>query len=183
MKKTIITALVFLSAISLNAQKYFTKNATITFVSKAPMETIEGTNKTTTAVIDATSGAIAFSVVVKGFVFDQQLLQQHFNENYMESDKFPKGEFKGSITNNASVKYATDGSYAVTVSGKLTIHGVTKDVTSTGKITVSGGKISASSEFSITLSDYNISIPSVVKDKISKTVKITVNTGNMDKLK
>ncbi len=177
-----IAALALFSAVTLNAQKYLTKNATVSFTSKAPMETIEGTNKTTTAVIDSKTGAIAFAVVIKGFVFEKQLMQQHFNENYMESDKFPKSEFKGSITNNATVKYTTDGSYNVTVSGKLTIHGVTKDATASGKVTVAGGKVSATSEFNVTLADYNVNIPSVVKDKISKTVKISVNTGNMDKL-
>lgn len=182
MKKTIIAVIVLFSAVTLNAQKYFTKNATVRFTSKAPMETIEGTNKTTTAVIDAKTGAIAFSVIIKGFVFEKQLMQQHFNENYMESDKFPKSEFKGTISNNADVKYTTDGSYNVTVSGKLTIHGVTKDASATGKVTVAGGKVSASSDFTVTLADYNINIPSVVKDKIGKTVKISVNTGNMDKL-
>jgi LPS O-antigen subunit length determinant protein (WzzB/FepE family) len=183
MKKTIVTLFVLFSITTLNAQKYFTKNATVTFLSKAPMETIEGTNKTTTAVIDAKTGAIAFSVLVKGFVFEKQLMQQHFNENYMESDKFPKAEFKGTITNNATVKYAADGAYNVTVSGKLTIHGVTKDATAAGKVSVADGKVSASSDFSVMLADYNINIPSVVKDKIGKTVKISINTGNMDKLK
>ena len=183
MKKTIVTVFILCSVITLNAQKYFTKNATVGFLSKAPMETIEGTNKTTTAVIDSKTGAIAFSVLVKGFVFEKQLMQQHFNENYMESDKFPKAEFKGTITNNSAVKYTTDGVYNVTVSGKLTIHGATKDANANGKVTVAGGKVSASSDFTITLADYNINIPSVVKDKIGKTVKISVNTGNMDKLK
>jgi polyisoprenoid-binding protein YceI len=183
MKKILVSVLAVCAVFTVNAQKFYTKNATVTFLSKAPMETIEGTNKTTTAVIDAASGAIAFSVVIKGFVFEKQLMQQHFNDNYMESNKFPKSEFKGTITNNADVKYATDGAYNVNVSGKLTIHGVTKDVTATGKITVAGGKISATSDFTVTLSDYNISIPAVVKEKIGKTVKISVNTGNMDKLK
>jgi polyisoprenoid-binding protein YceI len=182
MKKALIASLVLLTTFTASAQKYFTKNATVTFLSKAPTETIEGTNKTTTTVIDAKTGAIAFSVVVKGFVFEKQLMQQHFNDNYMESNKYPKSEFKGTISNNATVKYTTDGTYNVTVTGKLTMHGVTKSINTTGKITVAGGKVSATSEFNVTLSDYKISIPSVVKDKIGKTVKISVNTGNMEKL-
>lgn len=179
----LVLAFVFAAGTAAQAQKYFTKNATVVFNSKAPLETIEGTNKTTTAVIDSKTGAIAFSVLIKGYVFEKKLMQEHFNEKYMESDKFPKSDFKGVISNNADVKYATDGVYNVNVSGKLTVHGVTKDVTAAGKITVKGGKVSATSEFTIALADYKVEIPAVVKDKISKTVKIMVNTGDMDKLK
>lgn len=178
MKKVFITLFILITTFSLNAQKYFTKNATIVFQSKGPLETIEGTNKTTTSVIDSKTGAIAFSVLIKGFVFEKQLMQKHFNENYMQSDKYPKSEFKGTISNNASVKYTTNGTYSVTVTGKLTLHGVTKDVSTAGKITVAGEKVSATADFSIALADYGIST-----DRISKTVTISVKTGNMDKLK
>lgn len=178
MKKIVFTLFILTTAVSLNAQKYFTKNATVVFQNKGPLETIEGTNKTTTSVIDSKTGAIAFSVLIKGFVFEKQLMQKHFNENYMESDKFPKSEFKGTISNNASVKYTTDGVYNVTVTGKLTLHGITKDINTSGKITVAGGKVSANANFSVALADYNIS-----SDRISKTVTISVKTGNMDKLK
>lgn len=178
MKKILITIFILTATISLNAQKFFTKNATVIFQNKGPLETIEGTNKTTTAVIDSKSGAIAFSVIVKGFVMEKQLMQKHFNENYMESDKYPKSEFKGTIGNNASVKYTVNGTYNVTVSGKLTMHGVTKNVSTTGKVTVAGDKISAVADFTVALADYNIS-----SDRISKTVTISVKTGSMDKLK
>jgi hypothetical protein len=179
MKKILILNAALLLAMAVNAQKYFTKNATLTFTSKAPMETIIGTNKTGTLAIDSKTGAVGVSVVIKGFVFDKQLLQQHFNENYMESDKFPKGEFKGTISNNTEVKYTVDGTYNAKLAGKLTIHGVTKDVTTTAKIAVTKGVVSGSTTFTITLADYGISIPEVVKDKISKTVTIAVSTGNL----
>jgi polyisoprenoid-binding protein YceI len=186
MKRTAIflcTAFILAATFTAQAQKYYTKNATINFYSKASLENIEAVNKTSTAVIDSKTGAMAFSVLIKGFVFEKKLMQDHFNEKYLESDKFPKAEFKGTITNNAAVKYTTDGVYSVNVSGKLTLHGVTKDVSATGKVTVKGGKVSATSEFNITLADYKISVPAVVQDKISKTVKITVATGDMDVLK
>jgi hypothetical protein len=179
----VFVSLLLMGNLAVQAQKYLTKNATISFTSKAPLETIEAKNKTVTAVIDSKSGAIAFSTLVKGFVFDKALMQQHFNENYMESGKYPKSEFKGTITNNADIKYGVNGTYNATVSGKLTIHGQTKDITTTGKVTVTNGKISAIADFNVTLEDYKISIPGVVKDKISKTVKISVSTGNMDALK
>ena len=125
--------------------------------------------------IDSKSGAIQFSVQMKGFEFEKKLMQQHFNENYVESDKFPKGEFKGTITNNSEVNYTKNGSYTAKVKGKLTIHGVTKEVQTTGTINVDGTKLDASSSFNILLSDYNVKIPAVVKDKISNSIKITVD--------
>lgn len=160
-----------------NAQdRYFTKTGKIDFFSKAPLEDIEAKNKTVTAVLDTKTGAIQFEVQMKGFEFEKKLMQEHFNENYVESGKFPKATFKGSIANNSSVKYTKDGTYNVKVKGKMTIHGVTKDVEAPGTVKVSGGKIDATSTFNIQLSDYNISIPSVVKDKVSNSIKITVDT-------
>ncbi|MEP7235981.1 MAG: YceI family protein, partial [Ignavibacteriota bacterium] len=97
-----------------------------------------------------------------------------FNENYVESDKYPKSTYKGKIDNFNTVDLTKDGTYPVTITGALTIHGETKDVPAKGKITVKDGKVSATSSFKITLSDFNIEIPSIVKDKISKTVKINV---------
>lgn len=179
MKKIVILSATLFLAMAINAQKYFTKNATLAFTSKAPTETIIGTNKTGTLAIDSKTGAVGVSAVIKGFVFDKQLLQQHFNENYMESGKFPKSEFKGTITNNAEVKYAVDGTYNAKIVGKLTIHGITKDVTTNAKITVTKGVVSGATTFIVTLADYGISIPEVVKDKISKTVNIAINTGNL----
>lgn len=175
MQMMMAMALTF-SAIVSNAQdKYFTKTGKIDFYSKAPLEDIEAKNKTVMAVIDSKTGAIQFSVQMKGFEFEKQLMQQHFNENYVESDKYPKGEFKGTITNNSEIDYTKDGTYKASVKGKMTIHGITKDVETTGTIRVSGGKIDANSSFNILLSDYKISIPAVVKDKISNSIRITVD--------
>ena len=176
-KNFIALASFVLLATAVNAQdRYFTKTGKIEFYSKAPMEDIEAKNKTITAVLDTKSGAVQFSVPMKGFEFDKQLMQQHFNENYVESDKYPKAEFKGTVVNNGTVNYLTEGTYNVKVKGKLTIHGVTNDVEAPGTIKVNGGKIDATSIFTIKLSDYKISIPSLVKDKLSNTIKITVDT-------
>jgi polyisoprenoid-binding protein YceI len=172
-----------LIASAVNAQdRYFTKTGKIDFFSNASLEDIEAKNKTVTAVLDTKTGAIQFSVQMKGFEFEKKLMQEHFNENYIESDKYPKAEFKGTVNNNSAVMYTKDGSYPVKVKGKLTIHGVTKDVEAPGTIKVAGGKIDAASTFNVLLSDYNISIPAVVKDKISNSIKITVNT-NLEPLK
>jgi polyisoprenoid-binding protein YceI len=176
MKKLLLTIAIINVALWSQAQSYFTKNATISFVNKSTVETIEATNKAVTTVIDAKTGALAFSVQIKSFTFSKALMQQHFNDNYMESGKFPKAEFKGTITNNADVKYTVDGTYTAKVTGKLTMHGVTKDVSTTGKIVVKGGKVSATASFTVTLSDYKIK-----DDKIGKTTTINIATNDLTK--
>ena len=102
-------------------------------------------------------------------------MQDHFNENYVESDKFPRGEFKGEIESASTLNFTQNGAYPVNVAGKLTMHGITKDVKTEGKIIVQDGKVSTLSDFSILLSDYDIKIPSLVENNISNTVSINVN--------
>ena len=159
-----------------NAQdRYFTKSGKITFYSKASLEDIEANHRSVSCVLDTKNGAVQFAVLMKGFEFKKALMQEHFNENYVESDKFPNGSFKGEISNNSSINYQKDGVYPAQVKGKLTIHGETKDVTTEGKVEVKGGKIQLISDFNIALADYKISVPAVVKDKVAQTIKITVD--------
>ena len=174
-KPLMIVGLVLLAAISQAQEKYFTKTGKIEFSSKASMEDIDAKNKTVAAILDTKTGALQFSALMKSFEFEKALMQEHFNENYVESNKYPKAEFKGTITNNSSINYSKDGTYNAKVKGKLTIHGVTKDVETTGALKVNGGKIDASSVFNILLSDYNIKIPSVVKEKVSNNVQVSVD--------
>jgi polyisoprenoid-binding protein YceI len=176
-RKPVLVFSLVLLVFAANAQdRYFTKTGKINFVSKAPMEDIEGKNKTVTAVLDTKSGAFQFSVQMKSFEFEKALMQQHFNENYVESDKYPDATFRGAVANNASVNYSKKGTYNVTVKGKLTIHNVTKDVEVPGTIKVDEDEIKAESTFNILLSDYKISIPSAVKEKVSNSIKIVVDT-------
>lgn len=177
MKKVILilTGMIF-TAFTVQAQsKYFTREGKVSFVSKAPMENIESMNRKATSVLDIETGQIEFSILMKAFEFEKALMQEHFNENYVESNKYPKAVFKGTITNNKDVMYTKDGEYSVVVSGKMTLHGETKDQTAKGTIMVKGGKISGHSEFELALADYKIAIPSVVKDKVSEIIKITVD--------
>ena len=175
MKKFVLILLYLLSTSLLYAQKrYFTKNGNISF-SAGSGEDIDGINKTTTSVFDAATGQLEFAVLVKGFEFKRALMQEHFNENYMESDKYPKSMFKGKISNIAKVNFQKDGLYPVTVTGVLDMHGVKKELESNGTLKVAGETVGGNAEFSILLSDYNIAIPSLVKDKISKTVTIKIN--------
>lgn len=156
-------------------EKFFTKNGSIVFDSKAPLENIEAHNKSVTTVLDTKTGNMQFAVLMKGFEFEKALMQEHFNENYVESHKFPKAEFKGQITNNSEIDYSKDGTYTAKVKGKLTIKGQTRDVETTGNVVVRGGKLLTTAVFSILLSDYNVEIPKIVKDNISNSVKITVD--------
>lgn len=171
----VLAALLITASVSFAQDKFYTKTGKISFNSKAPLEEIEGKNKTVTAVLDSRSGALQFAVQMKGFEFEKQLMQQHFNENYVESDQYPRAEFRGTITNNSDINYSKDGTYTAKVSGKLTIHGVTKDVATTGTLKIDGGKIDADASFNVLISDYNIRIPAIVKDKISNSIKVTVD--------
>jgi YceI-like domain len=164
-----------LSLIATAQDKYFTKSGTISFFSDAPMEKIEAINRSTSAVLDTKTGNFQFVLLMKGFEFKKALMQEHFNENYVESEKFPKASFKGTVTNNSAINYGKDGTYEAVVKGKLTIHGQEKEVTAKGNFTVKEGKINTASVFTIKLSDYQISIPALVKDKVAEQVRITVN--------
>lgn len=173
--KNIFLILLLIGALQSNAQMYLTKTGKITFTSKTPLETIEGVNKSVGSLLDIKNGRLEFIVQIKSFVFDRQLLQEHFNENYMESNKIPRATFKGSVTNLAAINFAKDGEYKADVAGTMNIHNVSKEVKNTGKIIVKGGMITLLCDFSVVLADYNISIPGAVKDKISKDVKVAVN--------
>jgi polyisoprenoid-binding protein YceI len=173
--KTIIVVILFtLTTMGVQAQKLFTKNGNITFNSKSSLETIQATSNQVTSVLVPATGDLQFSVLVKSFHFEKALMEEHFNESYIESDKYPKATFKGKISNISKVIFAKDGAYAVTVSGLLTMHGVSKTVNTTGSIVIKGGKATSISSFMINLADYKISIPKVVQNNISENVTINV---------
>jgi len=175
--KRLITLILF-STVSIpgfSQSVFMTRNGQVSFFSKTPMENIEGTNNEVTSMIDTSKGDIVFAVLVKSFRFEKALMEEHFNENYLESTKFPKATFQGKFTNTQSINFTKDGTYTATVEGDLTMHGVKQRQTATGTITVTNGKISAVSTFTIKLADYKIERPSLVADKISETIEIRVN--------
>lgn len=158
-----------------NAQKYMTKNGYIGFFSHTPMEDIKADNNQVAGVLDISTGDMVFQALIKSFHFDRALMEEHFNENYMESDKIPKASFRGKITNPASVNFTKNGVYEVTVEGDLTIHNATNKISTKGTIEVVTGGINASSKFKIIPEDYKITIPGVVRDKFDKSMEVTVN--------
>jgi polyisoprenoid-binding protein YceI len=164
------------------AQKFYTKNGSISLFSKTPVEDIKADNNQVMSVINTQTGELQFSLLTKGFHFKKALMEEHFNSDYMESDKFPKATFKGSITDISKVNFAKDGNYTVPVSGDLTIHGVTKKATANSTITIKDGKITGASKFTITVADYGIIIPKIYRDNIAKTIEITVACNYNQKL-
>ncbi|MFA9290532.1 MAG: YceI family protein, partial [Solirubrobacteraceae bacterium] len=121
-------------------------------------------------------GTIEFGILLKSFIFDRALLQEHFHENYLESNQFPKAVFKGNIVDFKKYKLTAEGSKNVKVNGKLTIHGITKDISTLVEYKLNNsGKVSTNTLFTIIPEDYGIKIPSLVRDKISKTVSISIN--------
>ncbi|MDX2002803.1 MAG: YceI family protein [Chitinophagales bacterium] len=176
MKRTILSlAFICCLAISAYSQKYLTKSAHLSFFSKTKLENIEAHSRQATSALNIETGDLVFKVGMTTFQFEKALMQEHFNEKYVESEKYPEAIFKGKITNLSEVNFKKDGTYKATVTGDLTLHGVTKKVTTTGTITVAGGKISAVAAFPVLIKDYNISIPNAVKDNISETVEVKVD--------
>ena len=184
MKKVIITGLLLAAATSsLFAQKYMTRTGKINFNATAPSspEKISGVNNEVANILDSKTGDIVFQVLVKSFKFERELMKEHFNENYMESDKFPKSAFKGNVTNVGEVNFGKDGTYNVNVTGKLTIHGVTNEVTVPGTLSVKGKTINAKAVFPVMLKDYKIDVPSLVADKLNKQATITLDCDLTEK--
>ena len=176
MKKYFVAILfVLLVTPGASAQTYITRNGRITFFSKAPVENIEANNNEVTGFLDIKKGEVAFAVLIKSFKFQKALMEEHFNENYIESNTFPKANFKGTITGLGNINFFADGVYPVTVKGDLSIHGVTKNIEVPATVSVSQGKISANSKFSIKVKDYNIKIPAIVINNIAETISVTVD--------
>ncbi len=174
-KTALLVMTLLLTGGSLSAQKFFTRDGQISFFSDAPLEKIEAHNSSATSVFDAESGRVEFAVLIKGFQFEKALMQEHFNENYLESDKFPKALFKGRITNMEEIDLHTSGTYTAQVSGELTIHGVTQPLETTAQFTVKNGHIHAFSSFEVAVADFGIEIPGIVRDKIAKVVRVDVS--------
>jgi len=175
MKKITLLIMMLMIAMAVDAQKYMTKSGYIGFYSHTPIEDIKADNNQAAGVLDISTGDLVFQALIRSFKFSKALMEEHFNENYMESDKYPKASFKGKITNPGSVNFSKNGNYEVTVEGDLTIRDVTKKISVKGNLEVVTGGINGTSKFNVVPEDYNIKIPGVVKDKIAKTLEVTVS--------
>lgn len=172
MKKTVLLCFL-LCATSLFAQeKMITKTGKVTIEASVPsFEEVKAKNDGTTFILNPKTGEIASLALMKGFRFKVALMEEHFNENYMESDKYPKATFKGKIE-NFNVKDLTATAKEYTLKGKLELHGKIKDITTVSKIRKTDAGIEIISNFSVNASDFDIKIPNVVKNKVSNTIEI-----------
>ncbi|WKZ58116.1 MAG: YceI family protein [Cyclobacteriaceae bacterium] len=172
LSKSILLVWLGVVAISAQAQRYVLSEGVITFFSEATLENIKAENKHTTSAFDVTTGEIAFAVPNNQFQFEKKLMQQHFNEKYMESEKYPRSTFSGKVEGFDASK---TGKQQVRATGKMFIHGVTQSVEIPGVLEVSTQGVSMKSTFMIKLADYKIKIPQILWQNIAEQVEVTVD--------
>lgn len=165
-----LLTLIILFPLTVFGQKYVSENAYVRFYSSAPIEDIEAENTNANSVIDLENGSVVYSIKITGFEFEKSLMQEHFNENYMDSEKYPKSTFSGKIVDWKN----ESGKREVKVTGDLTIHGVTKQVTLPGTIDVGDGTVKVESVFTVRLEEYKVKIPKAVFYNIAEEVEVTV---------
>jgi len=170
--KTLYILLICLFLVSVtNAQERFlTKNGMISFFSKTPIEDIKAENNQVLSIVDVSNGQMAIAILMKSFMFEKALMQEHFNENYVESDKYPKATFKGDVLDFDKIGGSET---ATTIKGNLTIHGVTNETTIEAVIKKTVDLLEITGDFFINLSDFDVKIPSIVQNKISQKIKVS----------
>lgn len=154
--------------------KFMTKSGFVSFFSASVVEDIEAKNQQVAAVVDLSMGQLAFSLPIKGFVFKRSLMQEHFNENYLESDKFPKATFTGKLVNFDAATLAGAGPRPVQVEGDLTLHGVTRRVQVPGTLELKNGQLLATAAFPVAPADYKVEVPALVRNSIAKIMTVRV---------
>jgi hypothetical protein len=173
MKHYFLASLTLLLSTGLSAQQFMTREGQVRFFSTTPVEDIEAVNNQTTGLLTS-SGEFAFRVPILGFRFEKALMEEHFNENYMETSKFPNGSFEGRITDwNEGLQ---DGSWhSVNASGTLTIHGVESERAIPVELKWSDSAWEVKSEFSVAPADHKIDIPKMVQNKIAESLEVSVS--------
>ncbi len=165
-----------LFCIILNAQdRYITRNGNVIFEASVPsFEEIKAVHKNTSALLNIKNGELAALILIKGFKFKIALMEEHFNENYMDSDDFPKATFKGKIL-NFDFKKVSNEFKQFELEGILKIHGISKKIKTSSNIKLNSKNILLIGKFKINPSDFDIKIPSIVSNKIAKKVFIDFN--------
>lgn len=170
-----IVFLLLLLQVQVSGQsKYIDRAGHASFYSKAPLEDIEAHSHQALSLLEIGSGEIVASMLMKSFQFEKALMQEHFNENYVESHKYPKATFKGKVSGIDKVDLKKDGTHTLDVSGEITIHGVTKPLQIKADFTVDKGVLKARSQFSLAVKDFKIEVPKIVINNIAETVQVTV---------
>ena len=153
---------------------YITRSGAISFYSHTPIEDILAVNKQASCVLDLETGSLAFQVPIRGFVFSNALMQEHFNENYMESHQFPSATFKGNIEHWLEMDLGPDPQ-DVSVMGTLTLHGVSRKISESVTIARIGERLNGLARFEVAPADYGIQIPKIVRNNIAHIIEVTVN--------
>ena len=172
MKKLFLILPVFLICVTGFAQKFTAEKSIITFFSDVAIEDIKADNKKASSIFNTATGEIVFSVPINEFKFAKSLMQEHFNEKYMESEKYPKATFQGRIEPYDANQKASQQTKAI---GKLTIHGVTNDIEIPGTIEKVNDKLRMNAKFMVKLVDYKITIPQLLWQNIAEQVEVTVD--------
>ena len=155
-------------------QRYTTATGQTTFFSSAPLEDIEALNSRVAAIFDLSSGQLAFSMLMQDFHFKNSLMQEHFNENYAESERYPRARFTGQLVLMPTEGQLRNGPQPVYVQGFLTIHNVKRKVRVPGTLQLRGNDLVVTSKFSVAPADYKIKIPALVRNNIAKSIEISV---------
>lgn len=158
-----------------NAQQFLARTGEVSFYSSTPVEDITANSKQMSCILDAATGAFAFQIPIRSFHFEKALMEEHFNENYLESAKFPNATFKGNFTNWNAADLKDGKPHPMEAQGELTIHGVTVQRTISGTVTWKDGKWVMQAQFNVAPAAHEISIPDVVKEKIAKEIRVNVN--------
>jgi hypothetical protein len=174
-KQTMKNAAIFILCVLTfyaKAQLYKSTEGTVSFFSETAIENIDATSKNIESIIDCSTNEIVFSVAITSFQFRREKMQEDFNEDYMESDKYRDATYKGKI--NEKINWKKDGTYKITSQGVLTIHGVAKERTDTGTVSIQGGKITMKNNFLVRVADHGIKIPQLVLYKVAEVVSVKV---------
>ncbi|HPR86312.1 MAG TPA: YceI family protein [Prolixibacteraceae bacterium] len=155
-------------------QKYFTRSGYVRFFSSTPIENIEAINNQGSCIVDLATGEVVSKLLMKSFVFEKTLMQEHFNENYVESDLYPQAVLKGKVLDVGSFDLSKKGSQAISLNADITIHGVTKNMDIKGTGENVEGKLQANATFILKPADFNIVIPKIVANNIAKEIEVTV---------
>ena len=167
-------ALAILWCASQGQTRYIDRAGYASFFSSAPMEDIKAESEQVVSILDVAEGKIAASMLMRSFNFRKALMQEHFNENYVESDKYPKASFTGSVTNIKDLDLRKDGKYTLDVQGEITLHGVTQPLKVKAEAMVSNGTLQARAVFPLAVKDFNIDVPRLVVNNIAEVVEVTV---------
>ncbi|WP_029278693.1 YceI family protein [Pedobacter borealis] len=170
MQRLFFTLIALFLCTGVKAQIWVSKSVNSSFFSSTPVEDIDAQSKTGASALNIKTNDIIFKVNNTSYQFKKKLMQEHFNENYIESDKYPTSDFKGKIIEQ--IDFSKPGTYPITVKGNLQIHGVSKEYQAKGSLVITTDEIKATSAFNVKLADHDIKIPTIVFKQIAETIQV-----------